>query len=229
MHKEETSKRKQRLIIISRIIFILIALALCGLLSAAVIHVVSERESFKAWVNQYGLIGPFVYMGIVFLQVVIAVIPGEPVELAGGYTFGVSEGTLLYLVGSTLGSLLVFTLVRKYGQHLIEIFYSKKKIDEIRFLKSSKKRNLILVILFIIPGTPKDLLCYFAGLTDISFTVWALTCSFGRLPAILTSAISGNALESENYLFSVIMILITLAISALGVLIYRWIQKRHNH
>ena len=72
----------------------------------------------------------------------------------------------------------------------------------------------------MLPGTPKDLLCYFAGLTNIRFPVWLLICSLGRLPSIVTSTIGGNALGTKNYWGAVLVFVITLAISAAGLLFY---------
>ena len=80
----------------------------------------------------------------------------------------------------------------------------------------------------MIPRTPKDLLCYFAGLTDMKFPVFLLICSLGRLPSLVTSTIGGDALGTQSYLFAAIVFAVTLLISGAGLLCYRWICKRHN-
>lgn len=71
----------------------------------------------------------------------------------------------------------------------------------------------------MIPGTPKDLLCYFAGLTDIRLSLWLLICSLGRLPSIVTSTVGGDALGTSNYWFAAAVFAITLVISLVGLLI----------
>ena len=79
----------------------------------------------------------------------------------------------------------------------------------------------------MLPGTPKDLLCYFAGLTDMPFSLWLMICSLGRLPSIVTSTIGGSALGSQNYTAAILVFAGTLLVSGLGLLAYDRICKRH--
>ena len=182
----------------------------------------------EALMNRRPYVGRLIYVLMSFLQVVVALIPGEPVEIAGGYVFGAVEGTVLYLLGATLGSLLVFGVVRKFGAILLELFFSKEKIKGLRFLQHSRRRNILLAFIFILPGTPKDLLCYFAGLTDISFKVWFWVCSMGRLPSIVTSMLGGDALETRSYVDAIVVFAITMCISIIGMLVYNGICKWHD-
>ena len=175
-----------------------------------------------------GIWSRFAYMGMVILQVVIAVLPGEPFEIAAGYAFGAVEGSLLCIAASTLGSITVFLLVRYFGVPLVEVFFSEEKLHRIKFLKTTPKRDFIFFIIFMIPGTPKDLLCYFAGLTDIRLSLWLLICSLGRLPSIVTSTVGGDALGTSNYWFAAAVFAITLVISLVGLLFYKKICNRHE-
>jgi len=160
--------------------------------------------------------------------VVVAFIPGEPIELAAGYAFGFVEGTLLTLAGFLLGSLLVFLLVRKFGVKLVEVFFSADKINSFSFLKNPKKTKAIAFILMLIPGTPKDFLSYFAGLTHLSLKTWMLIVAVGRLPSLITSTATGAAAGEENYILSVIMLLITLLLTVAGIVYYRVICKQQK-
>ena len=121
---------------------------------------------------------------------------------------------------------IVFALVRCFGLRLVEVFFSREKLRSLRFLKSSPKRDMLFLIIFMIPGTPKDLLCYFAGLTDIRFPLWLLICSLGRLPSIITSTLGGDALGTENYIFAAAVFAITLLVSAGGIFLYRQLGKK---
>ena len=188
----------------------------------------SEPEKFRQWVDNNGIWSRFAYMGMVILQVVIAVLPGEPFEIAAGYAFGAVEGSLLCIAASTLGSITVFLLVRYFGVPLVEVFFSEEKLHRIKFLKTTPKRDFIFFIIFMIPGTPKDLLCYFAGLTDIRLSLWLLICSLGRLPSIVTSTVGGDALGTSNYWFAAAVFAITLVISLVGLLFYKKICNRHE-
>ena len=162
-----TSKSK-KIIVGTVIALVLAALGLLTwLVGMPLIRFVADAERFRAWIDAHALTGRLVYLGLVILQVVIAFIPGEPLEIAGGYAFGAWEGTFLCLLASFAGSMLVFFLVRRYGMKLVSVFFSPEKLQSVRFLKTSTKKDVLFLLIFMIPGTPKDLLCYFAGLTDM--------------------------------------------------------------
>lgn len=227
--KKHLTKKQQKCVGIAAIAVALAATVLIiWLAGVPLVRFASEPERFRQWVNDNGVWSRFAYAGMVILQVIIAVLPGEPFEIAAGYAFGAVEGTLLCLAASTLGSLMVFLLVRRFGVPLVEVFFSEDKLRRIRFLKTTPKRDFIFFVIFMIPGTPKDLLCYFAGLTDIKFTVWLLICSLGRLPAIVTSTVGGDALGTSNYWFAAAVFAVTLAVSVIGLLVYRHICSSHD-
>lgn len=214
-----------------RILVSVIAVAVCAAmmwLMAPLLRFVSDPELFRDWVDSYGLWARLAYIGMVILQVILALIPGEPFEIAAGYAFGAVEGTVLSMLASTLGSLAVFWLVRRYGMRVAGLFFSKEKLETVKFLKTNPKREVLFLLIFMIPGTPKDLLCYYAGMTDLRFPVWLLICSFGRLPAIVTSTIGGDALGTENYWFAAGVFAAALAISGIGILIYNSICNRNK-
>ena len=135
---------------------------------------------------------------------------------------------MLCLIGAVLGSVAVFAFVRKFGQPLVEVFFPKEKLETLRFLHSSPRRDALMWLIFTVPGTPKDLLCYFAGLTDLSWGKWLLMATVARIPSILTSTVGGDALGVQNYQFAIIIFAVTLAISGVGLLIYRGVCKRHE-
>ncbi|MBQ8337994.1 MAG: TVP38/TMEM64 family protein [Oscillospiraceae bacterium] len=189
------------------------------------IEFAKEPEKFQAWIDSFGIWGRLVFIGIIVLQVVIALIPGEPFEIAAGYAFGSIEGTLLCLAGIVLGSVIIFALVRKFGVKLVELFFPMEKINSLKFLKNKQRLNTIYFIVMCLPGTPKDLLSYFAGLTDMKITTWLLIATIARIPSVITSTIGGSALGSEQYVFAIIAFAATLALSGIGLLIYRKIQS----
>ena len=192
------------------------------------IRFVSDPEKFRAWVDASGVWGRIAFIGMVFFQVVIALVPGEPLELGAGYAFGALEGTLLCVIGITLGSLLILWLVRKFGVRFVEIFFPREKIDRLQFLKDEKKRNLLIFIVFFLPGTPKDLLTYFVGLTEIKFSHYLWIVSIARLPSIITSTWGGSALGDENYLMAIIVFAATLLLSVGGWLAYNRLSKKRR-
>ena len=225
--KELTKKQQKTLAVIAVVLLIIVMVSLFVLVGGPMIRCASDPEGFRLWVESHGVLGPILYMGMVFLQVIVAIIPGEPVELVGGYAFGMLEGTILCLAASAAGSIVVFLLVRRFGVKLVEVFFPIEKIRSLKFLKSSPARLILFLIIFMMPGTPKDLLSYFAGLTDMKFGVWLLICSLGRIPSIVTSTIGGDALGTEKYIFAVIVFAITLLISGTGLYVYNRICKRN--
>ena len=184
-----------------------------------------EPQKFQSWIDSFGVLGRLVFIGIIVMQVVIALIPGEPFEIAAGYAFGSIEGTLLCLAGIVIGSVIIFALVRKFGVKLVELFFPMEKINSLKFLQNKQRLNTIYFIVMCLPGTPKDLLSYFAGLTDMKISTWLLIATVARIPSIITSTIGGSALGSEQYLFAIIAFAATLALSGIGLLIYRKIQS----
>ena len=188
------------------------------------VKMAKDSEAFKAYIDSLGAWGWLIFIGMIILQVIVAVIPGGPFEIASGYAFGVVWGTVICDVGTTLGSLLVFLLVRRFGRDFIELFFSREQIDSVRFLKTSEKSTFLIFLCFLIPGTPKDLLSYLVGLTDMKVSTWIVITAVGRMPAILLSALSGSALSSQRYEIFAIAMAVTLVLSILGMVFY----SRHN-
>lgn len=228
--KRELSRKQQKAISIASFCALLLMLVLlCAVIGRPMVRFASDPDKFRDWVDGHGVWGMLAYMGMVALQVLAALIPGEPLEIAGGYAFGAVKGTLLCLLAASLGSAAVICLVRRYGMRLVEVFFSREKIQSLRFLRSSPRRNLLFLLIFMLPGTPKDLLCYYAGLTDIKLPVLLIICSLGRLPSIATSTAGGDALGTESYLFAVIIFAATFVVSALGLFTYNMLCRRQEN
>ena len=224
-----TEKEKKLIGWAAIVIFVVFTAAVCWFVGRPMGNFVSEPEKFRLWVESHGLRSQAAYVGMVFLQVLVAVIPGEPLEIAGGYAFGAWQGTALCLAGAVLGSVAVFALVRRWGRGLVEVFFPADKLEKLHFLlRTSPKRTALLWLIFTVPGTPKDLLCYFAGLTDLPWRTWLLIATVGRLPSIVTSTVGGSALGEQNYRAAVIAFAIALAVAGAGYLIYRAVCRRHE-
>lgn len=225
----ELSEKSKKFIAIGGVaLFLIITVVVSYFVGRPMVKFAAEPEKFREWIDSFGAYGYLVFLGMMVLQVFVAIIPGEPLEIVAGYAFGMIEGTLLCMAGAFIGSMLVFMFVRKFGVKAVEIFFPMEKINSIKFLHNAKKRDTLIFIIFLLPGTPKDLLCYFVGLTDIKLSTWMIITSIARIPSIVTSTIGGNALGVKNYVFAIIMLGVTLAISAVGLLIYKAITKRNQ-
>ena len=222
MGSDDKNLKNKKIMIVTAMILLLAVFAAVSIsVGVPLVRSVSNPENFRAWIDSLGFLGAGAYIMLVILQVIVAFIPGEPVEILGGYAFGILDGTLLYLVGAFIGSVIVFLLVRKFGKTAAEIFFSKEKLESLKILQTSPTRTLVFTVIFTVPGTPKDLLVYFAGLTDMKFSVWMLIAGLGRIPAVVTSTIIGSGLGQEKYLSAMITFGVTLIISAVGLLIYK--------
>ncbi len=223
-----TEKQKKWVYILAICIVILFMGAVTWFVGRPLVAFAEEPEAFRAWVDASGLWGRVLFVGMVVLQVVVAFIPGEPIELAAGYAFGFIEGSLLTLGGFLIGSWLVFALVRRFGMKLVEVFFPQNKLNEIKFLQNPKKTKVISFLLMLIPGTPKDMLSYFAGLTKLTTLQWLAIVAIGRLPSLITSTITGAAAGEKNYLLSAISLAVTLLLTLAGILYYRRICKQEK-
>ena len=189
---------------------------------------VGDAPRFRAWVDDAGALGRIAFVAANMAQVVLAFLPGEPLELAAGYAFGALEGTLWCLVASALGTAAVMLLVRTFGMRIVGLFFSTEKISSLGWLRDARRFELLLFLVFLIPGTPKDLLTYVAGLG--SSPVWRIVAltTVGRIPSIVSSTMAAGAFGDGNYLGAVAVGAITAALVVVGALVYRRIQKREQ-
>ena len=151
----------------------------------------------------------------------VAIICGGPSGLSCAYYLALmGHKVTIFEECSKLGGML------RYG--IPSYRFPREKLEKLKFLQSSPKRDALFWLIFTVPGTPKDLLCYFAGLTDLSWGKWLLLCTVGRLPSVLTSTIGGSALGVKDYQFAILVFAVTLAVSGVGLLIYRAVCRRHE-
>jgi len=186
-----------------------------------IVELVSDPEAFRQWVDARGLWGQAVMIAIISVQILIALIPGEPFEFAAGYAFGVWQGMLLCMIGSFIGGALAMLLARKFGLKLVKALFPKQDIENLAIFKKPARLNILTFILFLIPGTPKDVMVYALGLTPMSVLRAMTLTTLARIPSIITSTLSGHALGEEQYMASIIIYGLTGIASLAAILIYR--------
>lgn len=206
----------------------LIICILTGIGIWATYYYFENPQMFRDFVEEHYVLGVLIMMFMFIIQVILALIPGGLLEIACGYAFGSVAGGIIAVAGIMTGSALTIVFVRKFGRRFAELFYSKEKLDSISILKDKKKRNILVFLVFLIPGTPKDLLTYVVGLTDMSIPMYLLLTGVARTPAILISTIGGDALGLENYWQGLLFLGGLIIASLIGVLIYRKMHKKEK-
>jgi uncharacterized membrane protein YdjX (TVP38/TMEM64 family) len=191
----------------------------------AAIDFFSDPIQVRSMVSRHPVSSRLIFFFANFMQVVIAIIPGEPFELAAGYAFGVVEGTLICMAAIYSASILIFLLVKRYGRPVIELFFEAEKIDQVRLFQRPGQLNILMYILLFLPGTPKDILTYLAGLTPMRLSTWLIVIS-ARLLSVVTSTVSGGLLGSQNYIYAIMVFAITAVVALIGILMYNRLNKR---
>ncbi|MGE5380348.1 MAG: TVP38/TMEM64 family protein [Methylocystaceae bacterium] len=159
---------------------------------------VGDSEHFKAYLLSFGPFAAGVFILLQIIQVVLPAVPGELLQFAGGYVFGIWRGTLYNVVGIFLGSTIAFLLARLIGLPLVRYLVPEQQLQRFDFVFRSRKADLIIIVLFFIPGLPKDFLTYIAGLTPVHPVTFLLITTIARFPANFAATYMGANLIRGN-------------------------------
>jgi len=172
-------------------------------------------------IKDAGVFGILICLGIQFIQVVVAFIPGEVVQVAIGYVYGTVWGGLLTLLGALIGSIFIFYLVRKLGAPFVQGMLGKKESGKTGFvqklLEDSKRLNATIFILYLIPGLPKDVFNYLVPLTEMRPANFFVLSTIARAPAIFASTFVAHAFSQGNYLGMAIVAVIFGGLGIIGI------------
>lgn len=173
--------------------------------SPEIFKLTMSLDSFRDHILSTGKLGPIILVFFQVLQTVIAPIPGEVIQIAGGYIYGTSIGTLLITVGMLLGAMMAFYFTRFLGVAFIERLLKKDKFQWMASMMDNKRFSIFLFIIFIIPGLPKDLFIYAAGLTSIKPLRFFAILLVARFPWLIASVSIGSNIYQKNYLSTIII------------------------
>jgi len=187
--------------------------------------IASSGVTFDEFIKGYGAFGIFVALGLQVLQVFVALIPGEFLEIGLGFTYGWFGGTLLCLGGVALGSSMIFMFVKRFGMRALEIFLPVDKINEFGFISNEKRFKRLTFLIFFIPGTPKDLITYFLGLTRMTLGEFLAITLVARVPTVASSTIGGNLIGEGKYIEATILFAIIGIISLVGLKLYNMLMN----
>ena len=227
--------KKERNMAIIRLILTVLVFIVCIVITIKVLPIVSKlsdenyRVYFKEKVNAMGFKGVIFVLLLQILQIVVAVIPGQPMEIVSGMLYGPIGGTFVCLVGIFIGTAIVFYLVRKLGTDFMQLFFSPEKIDSIKnskIFKNSAKFEFIMLIIFVIPMMPKDIFIYLGGISPVRPKRFLAIATLARIPGLFLTVYMGNRISNGNFSMVVVLIAIILIIAAIGDFIYSRIEQK---
>ncbi len=214
-------KHKKKILIINitlLLAFVVLMVYLTARFGPEITRLISKPDEFRDLLVSYGPVSVLVFILFQVLQVVIAAIPGEFVQIAGGYVYGTVLGTVYSTIGILLGSMIAFYISRVLGYNLVRLLVAEKSIEKFDFLINSQKSEIAMFVLFLLPGLPKDVLVYVAGLTPIKTLRFFIIIMLARLPAMLGSSYIGANIHERNYLTVTIVSVISCILFIVGVL-----------
>jgi uncharacterized membrane protein YdjX (TVP38/TMEM64 family) len=178
-------------------------------------HLFGSRRALKKFITSFGAYSPLAFIILQVIQVVVAPIPGGAIEFLGGYIFGTKAGFIYSMIGLLLGSWLAFGLARCFEKWAVEKFVSAETRKKFDYLVGHEG-VIISFLLFLIPGFPKDALCYILGLTPMHTGIFLVISTIGRIPGTLIATLQGAKAFDEQYK----TFLILLGVSTLVLLVF---------
>jgi uncharacterized membrane protein YdjX (TVP38/TMEM64 family) len=198
-------------------------LAVCALVGWACLPVYTALQdpanqvAFESWVGSLGVLGVALMLLIQVLQIVIAFIPGEVVQVLAGAMYGTWGGLLLCLVGCVLASGCVFAIIRRFGRGLVVRLFGEDKLNSFEFLNDSEKLDTLVFVLFLIPGMPKDTLTYIVPLSNIKLSSFLVLSTVARIPGMVASTLIGSSITDANWPLIVAVFVVVVVAGLLGI------------
>jgi uncharacterized membrane protein YdjX (TVP38/TMEM64 family) len=190
-----------------------------------------RQERFVSFLTSLGPYSSAVFVLVQALQVIISPIPGELTGVVGGYAYGPAYGFVLSTIGLTLGSWVAFELSSILGRPFVERFVRKEIVEKFHFL-TTNAGAAICFLLFLIPGFPKDVLCYILGLSWMRLSTFLIVSTIGRLPGTYLLTVQGASVRNQDYVTTVVLTVLPavllFAAYIYRVRLFRWIKERHH-
>ncbi len=225
--------KKKKLIIFKIVLFVIVVIILTAITIYLfpVMKNLSTKQGqieFKEKVTSSGIYGLLLLFIIQIAQIFLFILPGEPIEILAGMCYGWILGTIFILISSAIIATLIFILVRKIGKQFVYDFSDEEKIKKFennKIFQNPKKIELIIFILFLVPGTPKDLLTYLSGLLPIKLKRFVIISTIARIPSIITSTIAGANIAVGDWKKGIMLYGIIVAVVLVFLYIFNKFDK----
>lgn len=203
----------------TKILKIILTIAILALIIAVLIYLfplmknLSTKEgriAFKEKIEEWKFWGFLALFGLQVAQIFLFIVPGEPIEIFAGMCYGGLWGTIFILASACIISIGIFFMVRKFGKKFVYSFCDKEKVQKIensKLFQNPKKIEKIMLVLFLLPGTPKDLLVYISGLLPIRPLRFIVISTVARIPSVVSSTLAGANIAMGNWKMSIIIYL----------------------
>ncbi|QIB69419.1 TVP38/TMEM64 family protein [Aminipila butyrica] len=229
--KVVTDRKEQAKIRIKRIVTLAKLLLLLALVVGLSLYIVffqrefisqfNSLENVRIYLQKYQTASVLAYIGIQVLQIVICIIPGQAMQFAAGYVYAFWFGYLYSIIGAALGTVITFYLARFLGRDALYLIFDEKKVSKFIDRLNSKRAFILVFVIFLIPGLPKDLFTYAAGVSEMKLKVFLIISLVGRTPAMMSSIMIGSMFNKGSYVGIVILALLMTGL-------FLWGAKNHD-
>lgn len=221
------NQKKIKIIKITLTAIILIVLAIFFWKIAPFMKDLSTTEgqiAFRNKINSMGFLGLLLLFSLQVLQILLVVLPGEPFEVLAGMCYGTWGGWLFITLSVLITTIIIFFSVRKLGKKYLYNFFKKEKVEKImnsKLLKNETNLEMVLCLIFLLPGTPKDLFVYIGGLLPVKPLRFILIATLVRFPSVITSTMVGANITKGNWKISLLIYLLTFVAVAISMVILK--------
>lgn len=225
MNPGKKKKLKRYIAILKLIILALIIIGLSVivyLFAPEFVIIFQNIDKAKEYLLKYEAASILIFMLLQIIQIVISVLPGQVLQFAAGYVYGFPFGILWSLIGIGLGTIITFYLAKFLGKDAMHVIFGEEKITKFINVLNSKKAYTVIFVLFLIPGIPKDLISYAAGVSEIKLKPFLILSIVGRSPALIATIAMSRLLYNGSYISLGIFIFIVVVLFILGI----W---KHKH
>ncbi|MBR6501501.1 MAG: TVP38/TMEM64 family protein [Firmicutes bacterium] len=169
-------------------------------------------EALNAFLDRYHTTGIFVYLFLQILQILVPVIPGQAMQLAAGYMYILPLALFLTILGIALGTIISFTMSRILGYDAMVLFFGQERMDEYVLKLNSKRAYLVIFLLYLMPGFPKDFICFAAGVSRIRLIPFLVLSVVGRIPALTLSLVIGRMTRAGSYTGAIVVCVVAVVL-----------------
>ncbi|MEG0307755.1 MAG: TVP38/TMEM64 family protein [Clostridium sp.] len=177
-----------------------------------------DPQQLKDLILSFGSYSIIAFIILQMIQVIVFFIPGEVIQIAGGYIFGPVIGGIVSAVGIVLGSMVAYLIAKLCGKKYINKLIEKNNLTKIKKILDAGSNNIVIFVIYFIPGIPKDVLVYVAGVSNASIKDFIIYSSVGRIPWIVASAVFGHGIHSGNYIAMIAIGIVSGALFIVGIL-----------